>query len=213
LFGGAPCGDGTTRSAVAAPDAVASGGSTSGGSETGAMPWSADASNETLENGSPATDGRSGGDGTAVGNGSEGVSSPALRPVCGGSITPGQAQACRGIDKLTLSNPQVRDVEGGPVARGRSGTIEVLLANPTSQGFGYPCVGFAADNAGVSFGSDNPSWFLYAIVAGASATFGTSVNFSSSIPPGTVVHFTAWIDVLHAGCTNGTQLQWDVTVS
>jgi hypothetical protein len=207
----ATCG-GRMQVAVAAPDAAASWARPSAESGTGAMPWRAYASNEALKSGSPATDGRSGGERPAGGDGFHGAISTAPRPVCGGSITPGHAQPCKGIDKLRLSNPQVRDVEGRPLVSGRSGRVEVLLANPTSEAFGYPCVGFAADNGGVSFGSDNPSWFLYAIVAGASVTFSTSVHFSSSIPPGTVVHFTAWADVLHAGCPNGTQLQWDVTV-
>src|SRR5438094_950882 len=103
LFWVAAGGGEMTQVAIAAPNAAAS---------------------ETLENGSPETDGRSRSDGAAGGDGSNETSSTSPRPVCGGSITPGQAQACRGIDHLTLSNPQVRDVAGDPRARGKSGTIE-----------------------------------------------------------------------------------------
>jgi len=153
--------------------------------------------------------------GSDEGSGDAGWSFP--RHVCvangtGALIT--QSHDCRGVDQLTISNPKVGDVEGGPVAPGTSGRVEVLVTVPqSSQGWGYPCVGFAADNAGVSFTESDPVFNnAFGLAAGQSETFSIGVQVSSSLLHGTVVRFVAWADSLNQGCTNGAELNWNVTL-
>jgi hypothetical protein len=120
-------------------------------------------------------------------------------------------KACPGFEQLVLSDPSLRDLEGGPVTPGANGTLHLLLTNPSSMALSYPCVGFAADNPGVSFGP-NPAFSQYAILPGASIGFSIGVTLSANIAPGTVVRFAAWADEASSNCTNGAILEWDVTV-
>lgn len=140
-----------------------------------------------------------------------GDGSTVARPVCGGSIT---AEAtCTGVDQLTLFNPQVKNDAGGPISAGQSGTIEITVTNNGTQIVPYPCIGFAADDARVSFTDTNPVFMRrYALTLSTSLSVSLGAQWGVSIPPGTVVHLTAWADVLHGGCTQGAELHWDVTV-
>ncbi len=86
----------------------------------------------------------------------------------------------------------------------------------------YPCVGFAADNPGVSFvvgdggtagGLTNPEFLgLYALTARSSGTASLQVHFAASIPHGTVIRFAAWADSMNSACPNGAEIEWAVTL-
>jgi hypothetical protein len=136
------------------------------------------------------------------------------RPFCGGTVTPGQSDWCTGVDMVTFSNPRVADPGGRAVSAGHTAVVQVTLENTSMRGIDYPCVGFAADNPGVTFVGDDPVGpDLYALAPGLSLSKQIDVQLAASIPSGTVVQFTAWADVLHSGCTNGAQIQWNVTVN
>jgi hypothetical protein len=152
-----------------------------------------------VEDGSPGP-----GDGATDG-------STGARPVCGGSITP--EATCTGVDQLTLSDPQVKNLEGGPISAGQAGTIEILITNGSAQAVAYPCIGFATDDTRVSFTGTNPVFTgSFSITPSVSLSAKIDAQWKASIPSGTVVHLTAWVDVLHGGCTQGAELHWDVTV-
>jgi hypothetical protein len=144
--------------------------------------------------------------------------SSVTRPSCGGpfSSNPG---ACEALGLVTLADPRVRGSDGraGPFAPGDRATITVEVTNG-SKDLPYPCQGFDADVAGVVFAgardASAPSSvglvgpFVFA--PGSVRTLSTTVDFGRSIPPGTVVHFRAWVDVLNAGCTNGAEVRFEV---
>jgi hypothetical protein len=133
-----------------------------------------------------------------------------VRLACGGYDS---GAACEATAVATLSSPQVTGPEGGPPAPGMDGTISVVLSAP-SEGISYPCVGFAADNPGVSFspGTDPEFIGIYALGQGQSATVPIATHFASSIAHGTLLHFAAWVDSLNSACSDGAQLEWDVTM-
>jgi hypothetical protein len=134
------------------------------------------------------------------------------RPVCGGgSPYSGASHSCADAGKLTLSDPTSRNARGGKVGPGDTVVLAVRLTNSTGRGFAYPCVGFAADTPGVAFSGPNPVFpGGYAIGPGETSTFEINAQLSPSIAPGTVVRVTAWVDSLHAGCTNGATLAWTI---
>jgi hypothetical protein len=141
----------------------------------------------------------------------DGASWAHVRPFCGAPAD-SSAFLCSGVGMLVLSNPAVRNAEAGALVAGESGTIHVVVTNPTTQFVSYPCIGFATDDPRVTFGTPNPAFQFYGIGAGMSKTLQNSVQFAATIPSGTVVHLAAWVDSLHAACTNGMELRWDLTV-
>lgn len=140
-----------------------------------------------------------------------------IRPICGMLTSTRAGIGCSAAAAAILSSPQVVGPDGGPLVSGQDATVSVLLSVPT-EGLAYPCVGFAADSA-VTFNPYvpysipmNPVYDgLYVLSQGQSQRLSILVQFSSSIPSGTTVHFQAWVDSLNAGCTNGASLEWDVT--
>src|SRR5262245_56919513 len=77
---------------------------------------------------------------------------PGPRPICGGTRQAGAR--CDGLEGVTLSDGRVRNAHGRVPAPGETGTIAVQVRNPTARAVAYPCVGFGADQAGVTFGAD-----------------------------------------------------------
>ena len=150
--------------------------------------------------------------GGAPADGAGAAAGPPRRPVCGGGPPySGASHNCADAGKLTLSNPTSRPARGGKVRPGDTVLLAVRLTNSAERGFAYPCVGFAADAPGVAFSGPNPVFTGgYAIKPGETSTFEIDAQLSASIPPGTVVHVTAWVDSLHAGCTNGATLGWAI---
>jgi hypothetical protein len=136
------------------------------------------------------------------------------RPLCGGGDAGG---GCTGADAAAFSNPKVADVDGGALAPGGAGTVSVVLSAPTMS-LSYPCVGFAAENPGVSFGPGDggpmdPTFVgIYSLLMGMSTTVSMQVHFAASIPHGTVIRFAAWADSLNSACGDGTKVEWDVTL-
>lgn len=140
------------------------------------------------------------------------------RPICGATAPshgPAYPQNCTGVDQLVLSGAQIVGADGGAgAAPGSSATVSVSLTDPAGgSGVGYPCVGFEADDPRVTFDVGDPVFSdAYAILSGRTMVLQIGVQFGATIAPGTVVRFTAWIDVLNGGCTNGSDLSWDVLV-
>ena len=128
-------------------------------------------------------------------------------PPAGPSSTP-----CAGA---VLSNPQVFDLEGGPVAPGTRAMVSVDVTYAGST-IAYPCLAISSDTPGVSFVvSGGPEQYVLV----ARVTFSIEVAFDSSIAPGTRVRFAAWVaggggttpDGSLIDCTSGL-LEWDVLV-
>ena len=140
------------------------------------------------------------------------------RPICGATAPsqgPAYPQNCNGVDQLVLSSPQIVVADGGAgAAPGSEAIVSVSLVDPPgAPGIGYPCVGFQADDPRVTFDVDDPVFSnAYATLSGQTMVLQIGVRFGASIPLGTVVRFTAWIDVLNGGCTNGNDLSWNVQV-
>lgn len=142
-----------------------------------------------------------------------------LRPSCGGYDS---GAGCSADEAATLSSPRVVGGEGGALSPGRDATVSVILTASDAGTIPYPCIGFAADNPGVSFvvgdagvagGLTNPEFLgSYVLPAGGSAIASLDVRFAASIPHGTVIRFAAWADSLNSACPNGAKIEWDVTL-
>ena len=142
-----------------------------------------------------------------------------LRPSCGGHDS---GASCSADEAATLSSPMVVGGDGGALLPGRDATVSVILTASDAGTIQYPCVGFAADNPGVSFvvsdagvagGLTNPEFLgSYVLPAGGSAMASLDVRFAASIPHGTVIRFAAWADSLNSACPNGAEIEWDVTL-
>jgi hypothetical protein len=128
-------------------------------------------------------------------------------PPAGPSSTP-----CQGA---MLSNPQVRAVEGGPVAPGTTATVSVDVTYAGST-IAYPCLAISSDTPGISFlASGGPEQYVLV----PQVTFSVEVTFGASLAPGTRVRFAAWVaggggttpDGSLIECTSGL-LGWDVVL-
>lgn len=145
---------------------------------------------------------------------SGGDASTVRRPVCGDTVDPAiEAQSCGNIGEITIASIQV--VDAGPprgASPGQTALIEVRLSNTGKQAFQNPCVGLATDNPMVSVLPPNPYWGLFAVLPGTSETTTLVLSFDAAIQVGATVLVTAWVDALHAGCTNGATSTTAITV-
>lgn len=122
------------------------------------------------------------------------------RPACGGS---GDGADCASLQALEFSNPRFAARDGGSAAIAAGDTLDVIVTI-TNAGSGivpYPCVGLTSDQAIAASASLEPDVFVWS--AGQTVDESVPVQFSDAIPPGTLVHFTLWVDVLNAGCLQG----------
>jgi hypothetical protein len=148
--------------------------------------------------------------GEAGGDGSGG----AAWPLCGGFLSASMREYCVGLDRLRLSHPGVGTADGGArsVQAGGRASIEVLLSNTDVVAHEYPCVGLLSERTDVKVVQPNPEWSLFAIGAGESiAVPAGMVDIPGSIPPGTKLHFQAWVSIKNADCA-GHVLQFDLSV-
>ena len=166
----------------------------------------------------PGAGGVGGVSGGSGGTGASGASEASrtaapLRPICGGTQSAGAAPSCAHANELTLTNPTSRNPNGGALRAGDGVTLGVALTNASGQSFPYPCVGFAADGPGLVFSGQNPVFTGgYAMRPGETTTVEINGQLSASIAAGTVVHVTAWVDSLHAGCTSGATISWAINL-
>jgi len=105
------------------------------------------------------------------------------------------------------------------VSPGEDGVVVLTLHNMSDYTFNLsPCVGALADDPGVTdiYGSTrgyNPWPKYFGIGANQSLDFQAHFHLDSSIAPGTVIHFMAWVDLQNAGCVNGQEIFLTLTVA
>ena len=133
------------------------------------------------------------------------------RPLADGKPAAGGAR-CDGLEKVKLSGGRLLNRNGRALGRGESGSIAVEMTNTGVRAVEYPSVRFAADQAGVAFGADNPKPSVYALAPGATARVSALAAIAASVRSGTAVRLTARLDVLHGGCANGGSLEWTAVV-
>jgi hypothetical protein len=161
--------------------------------------------------------GTAGSAGTDAAGGLAGAATFPPRPVCGGSISPGNERWCVGIENVTLSKGEVSDANGdGLVSPGEEASVDIIMRNDGPDGYNDPCVGLLADNPAVTIvggeAHDNPAWNFFGIPAGQRLTVAMTFRLDESIPRGARIRFLAWYAVLKASCTNGNEIEFDLDV-
>jgi hypothetical protein len=91
---------------------------------------------------------------------------------------------------------------------GNDGEVTVMIM--AGLGVPYPCFGLTVDQP-----TTNPSTALepsvYWIAPGQSAPHRFPVQFTGTVPPGTVLHFTVWVDSLNVDCPDSGVFAFAVT--
>jgi len=123
-----------------------------------------------------------------------------------------QTSDCAGAETGTLSDLQIVDRGAdGMVSAGEAATVSVTLT-AGDQSFDYPSIGLTDDNPLVTISPSLPQATVYAL--SPHTQLGGTFDFlvDPSVPPGTVVHFTACPAILTRFCGNGARLAFDVVV-
>ena len=118
---------------------------------------------------------------------------------------------CSSTPRLTFSTPVVRGPgDSGTFAPGDPITVSFTVTNDdTVNGYAYPCFGLAADDGVVGV---KPDVSIYAITPGATVPYAFTVQLPSSLEPGTVVHFAAYVASLHVNCATWPRVDFSITV-
>ena len=125
------------------------------------------------------------------------------RPTCGG---PGvdTDNSCLALAQLEFENPSVKWADGGV------GVVVVTITNAGASVVPYPCFGLTVDQPTTSLPTTlEPD--LYALQAGESGPHTFPVQFAGPVPPGTVLHFTIWVDSLNVTCAGVGEFSFTVS--
>jgi hypothetical protein len=127
------------------------------------------------------------------------------RPTCGGSGADTD-NSCRALQALEFSSPQFGWADGGV------GNVVVTITNAGSGVVPYPCFGLTVDQPTANLPTELEP-MVYVLKAGQSGTYSFPVEFAGPVPPGTVLHFTVWVDSLNVGCTGVGEFPFVVTTN
>jgi hypothetical protein len=139
------------------------------------------------------------------------------RPLCGGSASQANATWCSGIQNIVLAVGELDDANGdGQLSAGEEATLSIEMHNQSDQNYNYPCVGLLTDTPALTIlggeGQDNPAWEYYSILGQQTLATRLRLRVGSDVESGTRVRFVAWVDVLNAGCTNGSELRFEFVI-
>ena len=176
------------------------GGAVNGGTDGGAISIGAGGS---IGGGSAATSGFA--TGGAGGAPTEGA--------CGGPLpTPAEgAQYCVGIDQLSLADARIVDLDGDNViSPGETFDVSVMLSNAGETVF--PRIGLIATRSDTTIVGDNPYPPEFSFPRGSLREIAGEVRMATSVARGDRFQFFACVTGPTVDCSNGSRLEFSVTV-
>lgn len=116
------------------------------------------------------------------------------RPTCGSSDAD-TSDSCQSLAQLRFENPRFNWKSGG------GAEVVVTITNLGPSVVPYPCFGLTVDRPTTNLTSSLEA-NVFALTAGQSGPYTFPLQFAGPVPPGTVLHFTVWVDSLNVGCTD-----------
>lgn len=127
------------------------------------------------------------------------------RPTCGSS-DPDTSNSCQSLAQLRFENPRFDWTSGG------GAEVVVTITNVGPNVVPYPCFGITVDRPTTNLSSALEAK-VFALTAEHAEPYTFPLQFAGPVPPGTVLHFTVWVDSLNVGCTDVGEFAFAVVTS
>lgn len=127
------------------------------------------------------------------------------RPSCGSS-DPDTSNSCQSLAQLKFENPRFDWNDAG------GAEVVITITNDGPSAVPYPCFGLTVDRPTTNLASRLES-NVFALTAGQSGPYNFPLQFAGPVPPGTVLHFTVWVDSLNVGCADVGQFAFAVVTT